>query len=247
MNLVIDQGNTFTKIGVFDKNQLIYFNSDNKLDKRNIGIVIDKYKIEKIIVSSVQQSFSNVQEIQHLLSIKGNVHLVVLSHQTSIPIKNNYNTPHTLGLDRIAALVGASLLYPNAPKLIIDAGTAITIDLLNEENIFMGGNISPGLQTRFNALFQNTKKLPQLTPNKETPFMGKCTNEAIWSGVQNGILLEIDGYINHFININEKTTTILTGGDADFFASNLKNRIFVHRNLVLTGLNAILEHNVQTS
>ncbi len=246
MNLVIDQGNTFTKFGVFDKKQLIYFNSNNILDEKIIAYLINQYAVSQIIISSVQQHFTSIEEVKALLKLPQNTLVIILSSDTLIPITNQYKTPHTLGRDRIAALVGASLLFHESPKLVIDAGTAITIDYLNAENSFEGGNISPGLQTRFNSLHQNTKKLPLLHPNEKSPFMGQNTNEAIWSGVQNGVLLEIDSYIDHFLQLNEKTKAILTGGDADFFANNLKNPIFVHQNLVLTGLNAILEYNVQT-
>ncbi|TLX77434.1 type III pantothenate kinase [Labilibacter sediminis] len=246
MNLVIDQGNTFTKYGVFDKGNLIHFNSGKYLDEHEISNLVDKYHIHRILLSSVQYSNENIQSAVKNLNISPDIKLIVLDSQTPLPIKNKYETPQTLGKDRLAALVGASTTYPGDPKLVIDAGTAITIDFLSEDLQFNGGNISPGIQTRFNALHQNTKQLPLLNLSDDSPFLGTNTHKAIWSGVQNGAIFEIDGYINHFNSLNPSTKTILTGGDAYFFAKNLKNPIFVDLNLVLNGLNTILEYNAKT-
>ncbi len=244
MNLVIDQGNTFTKFGVFDKSKLIYSDSNKILDKTTIHQYLSGYNIDKIIISSVQKEYISDKSFYSFFQIRKDIEIHILTSNSTLPIKNHYKSK-TLGKDRIAALVGAYQLYPGYPKLIIDAGTAITIDFLNENNSFLGGNISPGIQTRFNSLKQNTKKLPLLSLNPESPFLGQSTDEAIWSGVQNGTIFEIEGYINHFNKLNIKTKTILTGGDAYFFAKNLKNPIFVDLNLVITGLNTILEYNAK--
>jgi len=243
VNLVIDQGNTFNKIGVFDKGKLIYSNSSKILDKSIFGEFSTSKNIDRIIISSVQDSNPNVKLIAKQLDLEFVKNFIVLNSETKIPITNEYKTPHTLGKDRIAALVGASELFAGNPKLVIDSGTAITIDYLDENNCFKGGNISPGIETRFKSLNQNTKQLPKLNLNADSDFMGLTTADAICSGVQNGVLFEIEHYINHFNALNSKTKTVLTGGDADFFAKNLKNAIFVDFNLVLKGLNQILEFN----
>ncbi len=245
MNLVIDQGNTFTKFGVFDKGKLTHTDSCKNLDQKFISDIFGRFSIDQVIISSVQHHFESFTEVRTLLKINSSVLIHILGTNSKLPIKNNYKTPHTLGKDRVAALVGAYSPDKGIPKLIIDAGTAITIDYLDENNIFQGGNISPGLQTRFNALHQNTQKLPLLKAMDDSPFMGLTTQEAICSGVQNGIFFEIDAYINHYKQLNNNTKAILTGGDAYFFAKNLKNPIFVDLNLVLTGLNTILEYNAK--
>jgi type III pantothenate kinase len=245
MNLVIDQGNTYTKFGVFDKGNLIHFYSSKKLDQAIVSPLLTNYNVENIILSSVKKTYTDTSETAKYFNINSYTRFIILDNNTPLPIINNYKTPETLGKDRIAALVGASQYYRGNPKLVIDAGTAITIDYLNEKNEFEGGNISPGIQTRFNSLHQNTNQLPLLKIEPKTAFLGKNTKEAICSGVQNGVTFEIDQYINHFSTINNNTKTILTGGDADFFAKNLKNPIFVDLNLVLTGLNTILEYNAQ--
>ncbi len=243
MNLVIDQGNTFTKAGVFDKGKLIYFNFQKLLDKKLLCDFNSTNSVEKIIMSSVQKTSFTKKELCEILELTNDVEFYELNHETKIPIHNLYKSPKTLGKDRLAALTGASKLFPGDPKLVIDAGTAITIDYLNEKNQFEGGNISPGIQTRFTSLHQNTKLLPKLNPNDNVNFIGQTTEEAIWAGVQNGVLLEIQGYISHFKQQNKNIKTIFTGGDADFFVKKLKNAIFVDSNLVLNGLNTILEYN----
>jgi type III pantothenate kinase len=243
VNLVIDQGNTFTKYGVFDKGKLIHFNSSEILDERTIKLLPNIANVRQTIVSSVKNVYVSEKDLSKSLGLLSNNKILILDSDTPVPIINNYETPQTLGKDRLAALVGASVHYPGCPKLVIDAGTAITIDYLNEKNEFQGGNISPGIQTRFNALHQNTGQLPQHKLNTNTTFLGLNTQNAILSGVQNGALFEIEHYINHFKTLNTNTITFLTGGDADFFVKNLKNRIFVNRNLVLSGLNTILEYN----
>ncbi|WP_075591599.1 type III pantothenate kinase [Labilibacter marinus] len=245
MNLVIDEGNTFTKIGVFDKGDLIHSDSSKNPDKSLFSKLQQSFSIDQLIISSVKTDYTKVNDVLDKFNISNINTSHILNASSFLPIKNNYKTPHTMGKDRIAALVGGFKLYPSTPLLIIDSGTAITVDYLNENGTFLGGNISPGLQTRFNALHQNTEKLPLLNQHDHSPFMGLCTDEAIWSGVQNGILFEVEGYINHFNELNNSTKTILTGGDAYFFAKNLKNPIFVHLNLVLTGLNTILEYNAK--
>lgn len=246
VNLVIDQGNTFTKLGVFDKGELRYFNSSKNLDENIITSIPQINEVNQVIISSVKTNFPSANQLALKLGLASTIKLLILNSQTHVPIFNHYETPNTLGKDRLAALVGASNYFPDCPKLVIDAGTAITIDYLDEKNNFQGGNISPGIQTRFNALHQNTGQLPQLKLNTDTPFMGLNTFNAIHSGVQNGVLFEIEGYINHFNKLNINTKIFLTGGDADFFGKKLKNPIFVNPNLVLSGLNTILEYNAHT-
>ncbi len=244
MNLVIDQGNTFTKIGVFDKGNMIYSDSSENLDKTLLADVQSKFRIDKFIISSVQKNYIK-EDVQLLLGINGKVDIHILNTESLLPIKLNYKTPQTLGKDRIAAMVGAYVLYGGNPILVIDAGTAITIDYVDEAGVFCGGNISPGIQTRFNALHQNTQKLPLLKMNPNSPFLGLTTDEAICSGVQNGVIFEVETYVNHFNCLNSSAKIILTGGDAYFFAKNLKNPIFVNLNLVQSGLNTILEYNAE--
>ena len=170
---------------------------------------------------------------------------IELDHHTPLPIENLYETPETLGKDRIAAAVGANELFPGQNILIIDAGTAITYDVVSEKNEFLGGNISPGLQMRFKALNQFTGKLPLINYSDEFQLIGSNTEEAIRAGVQNGILYEIERTIETFNRNYENLQIVMTGGDSIFFDKKLNYSIFVHFNLTLIGLNRILEHNAK--
>jgi type III pantothenate kinase len=131
--------------------------------------------------------------------------------------------------------------------LVIDAGTAITYEMITAENEYLGGNISPGMETRFKALNQFTGKLPLVTPSDDFQLLGTNTESAIRAGVQLGLLFEVEQYITYFNNIYQNLEIIITGGNAKFFDKKLKNSIFVHFNLTLIGLNRILEYNVKKS
>ena len=168
-----------------------------------------------------------------------------LDEHTELPIKNLYETPETLGKDRLAAAIGANELFPDKNLLVIDAGTAITFDLVSEKNQFIGGNISPGLEMRFRALNQFTGKLPLIGHSEEFQMIGKNTIDAIRAGVQNGILYEIAQTIELFNRNYRNLQIVMTGGDSNFFDKKLNYSIFVHFNLTLIGLNRILEHNAK--
>jgi len=169
---------------------------------------------------------------------------IELDHHTPIPLINRYRTPDTLGYDRIAAAVGAYTIYPEKNVLVIDAGTAITYDLVTGGGEYMGGNISPGMAIRFKSLNKYTNRLPLLEPSiEEPPLLGSSTKEAIQSGVINGILFELDGFIGDVSRLHPELKVVLTGGDAKYFEGKLKSSIFVDLNLNLIGLNRILEHN----
>ncbi len=240
MNLIIDQGNTQTKIGVFDKWHLVHSDSLNILDKSKLLNLIHGYNISKCILSSVIKPDNNplIKELSAVMPGYLN-----LSHKTPLPFTIDYKTPETLGKDRIAAVAGALFLYPGRDILIIDAGTAITYELVTKDGVYRGGNISPGMQMRYKALNTFTSSLPYPEFTDQTEMIGKTTNEAINAGVQWGIIHEIDGYITRLNTNYPEILVLFTGGDANFFVKKLKKRIFVHFNLVLTGLNRILEHN----
>ena len=240
VNLIIDQGNTQIKIGVFDKWQLVYSDSYNILDKNRLLKLKKEYNIHNCILSSVIESGNN-RILNDLNSVFPE--FKTLNHKTQLPFKIEYKTPETLGRDRIAVVAGASLLYPQKNILVIDAGTAITFEFISKDGVYLGGNISPGLQMRYKALNHFTSKLPLIEFTEQNKLLGASTNEAIQSGIQHGLLFEIEGYIQHLEKKHPEIIILFTGGDADFFVKKLKKRIFVHFNLVLTGLNRILEYN----
>jgi len=239
MNLVIDIGNTRAKTGIYEKGDLmglIIFDDGNV----DIYETIKKYpKIKKGIVSSVKQNEDAlIKEIKN-----AGIKVIYLNQQTKLPIKNLYQSKETLGYDRIAAAVGANYIFPGTNLLVIDAGTALTIDFINNKGEFIGGNISPGIEMRFKALNQQTQKLPLLQKTEDYSLTGINTNEAIVNGVLNGIVFELEKYMEEYGKQYYDFKTVITGGDAIFFVKKLKNTIFANLNLVLTGLNRILEEN----
>lgn len=241
VNLVIDRGNTQLKFGIFDQRQLIHSDYSDFLDKHFIKELKTRFNICNIILSSVVKERHD-ELIDSLSEISSS--LLDLDHTTPLPFEWQYNTKATIGKDRLAAVAGAISLYPDSNLLVIDAGTAITYELVCN-GAFMGGNISPGLSMRFNALNHFTSRLPLLTKNEDSPLVGNSTTQAIQAGVQNGITFEIAGLIQELSIQYKDLKAIITGGDAEFFARKLKNPIFVHPNLVLIGLNRILEYNAQ--
>ena len=240
MNLTLDIGNTLTKTGIFEGDTLRKTISFASFEEADLEKICSSYKIKQVIFSSVKEK---TNELTDLLKKKSLV-FIELTHETPLPIVNTYKTPHTLGKDRLAAVVGANFLQPNHDLLVIDAGTAITFDVITSAGVYWGGTISPGMDMRLKALHVFTEKLPLVAPQNEVSIRGEDTNSAIWNGVANGILFEIDGYITALKAIYPNLYVFLTGGSAFFFDKKLKNPIFAVENLVLTGLNRILNYNV---
>ena len=233
----IDIGNTGSKYGIFENDALVqqgYFEGQ-KLPQELLNQTFDN-----AIVASVA---ADAQSIAAGLSVTGSV--IELSAQTALPVFNKYKTPQTLGADRIAAAVGANYLFPGHNCLVFDAGTCITHDFVDKDGNYMGGGISPGLNMKFKALHTFTKRLPlvERTEN-EYPLTGQTTQESILSGVLAGTVAELNGFIQAYSEKAKDLTVILCGGDAGFFESKLKGRIFVIPELVLIGLHRILAHNV---
>lgn len=242
MHLCIDQGNSSIKVGIFQGNTLIESIIFKSSDKKDIILLFEKYPVQATIYSSValyDEIF--IKELQRA----GNF-VLELTHETPIPIKNEYDSPETLGKDRLAAVVGAWHIMPNNNLLVIDAGSAITFDFIDNKGIYRGGNISPGVDLRLRGLHEFTQRLPLVSaPKEEVAFIGKNTQSAILAGVVYGIVFEMDGYIDSLKNQYADLSTFLTGGSTFYFANKLKNAIFANENLVLIGLNRILQHNVQ--
>ena len=239
MNLIIDVGNTNVKAAVFEQDTIIDL---EVFDKKNILSEIKKilknYKISSGIMSNVASiSEKNIIELQKV------VKLTLISSKTNTPFINLYKTPNTLGVDRIALVTCAVKKYPNKNVLIIDAGTCITFDFVNNKSEYLGGAISPGIKMRFNALHNFTANLPLLEKKELENFIGKSTIESINSGVVNGVLKELDGVILEYIKKYGNLTVVLTGGDTKFLSKQLKSSIFANQNFLLLGLNELLIFN----
>lgn len=239
MNLAIDVGNTFTKIGVFEKEALIH---NLNCPTENLIQCIDQLSKEFSVKKGIIAFVGNLKK-EDLQVLKAKVSLTIMDSSVSVPFTNNYSTPLTLGVDRIALASAATRKYPQSNVLIIDAGTCITYDLITSKNEYLGGSISPGLKMRYAAMNHFTANLPLLSQKPIDSFIGSDTETSMHTGVIFGIAHEIDGFIEAYKNKFSSLTVILTGGDALFLRDKLKNDIFAHPNFLLEGLNYILEFN----
>ncbi len=242
MILTVDVGNTRIKAAVFEKDtllELIVF-TETELEKK-IQDTLKKYKnIQNFVVSSV----GDVQK-ESFLPFQNQVNIHFVSNKDSFPFENNYSTPHTLGVDRMVLAAGAVLKYPHQARLIIDAGTCVTYDYVDENDVYQGGAISPGLRLRYESLHQYTSGLPLLTLQSPQDITGQSTSESIHSGVVNGLALEIDGFINEYLLKSSKIIIILTGGDSEILAKRLKNTIFANSNFLLESLNETFQYKIK--
>jgi len=240
MNLVVDIGNTYVKTAIFSGQELLNTQRYKTFNAAALSKQLENQPaIEAILISSVRDKRTEKVALKNT----PNTLIIELTNKTPLPITLDYETPKTLGRDRIAAAVGAHTIFPKNNVLIIDLGTAITIDLLNDQGVFKGGNISPGVRTRFRSLHEFTGALPMVEPHYPFPTRGKNTTDAILAGVMEGVAWELKGYINEHIMTFKDPKVIITGGDAIFFDKYLKNDIFVDLNLNVKGLNRILDHN----
>ena len=237
MKLIIDIGNTAVKTALFEDKQLITSVILKDCNLQNILVFVGKQTISCTIISSVRSVDAGLEKIIKYFDAH------FLNENTPLPITIDYKTPKTLGRDRIAAVTGASFLFPNQDILVLDAGTCLTIDFINNRKTYKEGRISPGIRMRYKALNQFTSKLPLCELSESSMTMGYDTNSSIISGVQQGILAEVREIINVYKMENKDTIIIVTGGDCFFFESELKSSIFVNPFLVLEGLNEILDYN----
>jgi len=230
--ITLDEGNTYVKLALFDNDTLV-----SKYNNIDLNFAIKLLpKCDRLILSTVK----NKSNFKTLFS---NKNFVLLNNSTPLPIKILYKSPTSLGNDRIALAVGAITNFPNKNVLVIDAGTCITYDLINSKKEYLGGSISPGIQMRYNALHQFTSQLPLLESVDTAMLTGVNTEESIHSGIINGVLVEIDGIIQRYTNQYPDIKVIVTGGNAKFFDKGLKNTIFANPDLLMQGLNKILDYN----
>lgn len=240
MNLVIDIGNTRVKAAVFDKENLkefFVFKATNELIQSSL---FSTYVLSACIVGSV------VNEIEPFLEeLKKKTTVLLFTNEIPTPVKNLYKTAHSLGSDRLAGAVGGNALFPDANLLVIDAGTCVKYNFVTAQNEYIGGAISPGLQMRFKSLNTFTSRLPLLDTDEHfNNLIGTSSNESILSGVQLGIVAEVQGFIDQYRQHYPDIKIVLTGGDVKFFEKRLKKPIFADSFLILKGLNAILEFNL---
>ena len=239
MNLSIDIGNSFTKVGFFDNKKLLDVYSFEKDEyQKEIDQLLEEHSVDQAIVSLT----GKVDEMWYD-RLKKKVPILNFDQKTKVPFQNYYKTPQTLGLDRIGLMCAAIDLYENKNVFIIDAGTCVTYDFINDKKQYFGGMISPGWNMRFEAMHYKTEKLPLVQSPENLTIPGVSTHSAMYAGVVKGLILEIDGFIDIYKADYEYLTVILTGGDSHRLSTQLKNDIFADSNFLLHGLNAILEYN----
>ena len=219
MNLVIDIGNTIAKIAVFRDGSIVEIFYDSNQTLEQLPDICAKYPIDKAIVATVIDLGERVlAQLAHLP-----VPLLWLDEKTPLPVENLYETPQTLGYDRMAAVVGANEQFPGKDILVVDAGTCITYEFIDAAGRYHGGNISPGVQMRFKALHEFTGRLPLVVREGRRLPLGKDTDTAMREGVlkgmeyeisvcveENHILADIDGEVT--LKTQDEKNPYLTGG-----------------------------------
>jgi type III pantothenate kinase len=238
VTLCFDFGNTRLKCAVFSDGK---FGEEILLDNDNeeaIQSIIQKYKPEKSILSSV---INHNPAIENLLQHATHFHK--LNHLSKIPVTTPVGKPDTIGADRLALVVAAVNIFPEKNNLVIGLGSAITYNFINKKHEFLGGGISPGMEMRFKALHTFTAKLPLVKPEWNFPLVGYDTKTNILSGVIIGMAKEIDGTIDAYAEKYNNFNVLLSGGDIHYFADRLKNKIFADPYLIYKGLYAISEFN----
>ena len=235
MNLTLDFGNTTAKAGIFSGKKLIHIENDQKLSTRKIESLLKKFPVKKAISSSVNVSSAELERF-----LKKRIQFTRLLPTTFLPIKNYYQTPNTLGMDRLANMMGARLLFPGKNALVISAGTCITYDVISSKAEYFGGNITPGLDMRLKSMHTFTSRLPLVKKIFTADLFGRSTQSSILTGTVKGALLEMKGFIKAYKKKYPALRIILTGGDISFFDAHLEYKIFALPHLVLHGLNEIL-------
>ena len=243
MRLIIDQGNSATKLYIINNGVIVESTTTENEDMLEyVRKRIAEDSFDAAIYSSVRREYD--KRLINVMSRKI-AHIVCMSHTVHTPMSIEYRTPDTLGYDRIAAAVGAWSEHPGRHLLVVDAGTAITYDLVSDQGKFMGGNIAAGVEMRLQALHEHTGRLPRVASDGDLPHMGYDTETALRAGALRGVAYELEGYIESLSEAYPDLLVFLTGGDAERLATIIKRTIFVDRNLVPKGLNRILEYNVE--
>lgn len=242
-NLVVDIGNSSVKLGVFQKRVLVFEQTIQQLTEELVCQLCKRFQVENSLISTVKNEISDLEQC-----LMEQSRYIRFSHTTPVPIQNLYETPYSLGLDRLAAMVAVSAVYPKKNTLVIDAGTCITYDMLPADDRYFGGSISPGLTMRLKALHEFTGRLPLVALNTHfSDVLGRTTEQSILSGVLQGALGELISFIEKYQQQYSEVGVVLCGGDAHFFDTQLKNSIFASNvslipNLILIGLNEIIHH-----
>jgi len=240
MNLVIDIGNSKVKFFLFENNKTIHKEiCDNQDFKKTLDSISNINNIKNVISSSVSSNYDLYIEE----SLNNSKYTSLSNDNLLIPFKNNYKTKKSLGQDRIALVSSAIYNYPNQDSLIIDLGTCITYDFVDSNKTYHGGAISPGFKLRYSSLNTYTSNLPLLELEETENIIGSTTNESIHSGIYNGVIAEVNNYIDLLKKEYPQLNVIIVGGFSKFLLNRIKNAIFANQDFLAQGLNYIINYN----
>lgn len=236
--LCLDFGNTRLKAALFEND---IFKEELELgDDSNTTIekLLEQYQPQKAILSSV---INHNPGVEIILSKQTCFHK--LSHLSKANFTTPVGKPETIGADRLALVAAAVHYFPRKNNLVVGLGSCITYNFINQDHEFLGGSISPGMEMRFKSMNQQTALLPLVQKDWNFPIIGYDTKTNLQSGVIAGITYEIGGFIDFYAQKYGNFNVVLTGGDAGYFARQLKNRIFADLNFLFKGLYALSETN----
>lgn len=245
MDAAIDVGNTNIKVGLFSKDRLERSLTFPTQPISNIYRQLSSISWDNCILSSVVPL---PEHITHYIRSKSKKY-VALDHQTPLPVQLRYDTPETLGRDRIALAVGAAEVAPGKDLLIISLGSCITYNVLTRQLQFAGGAISPGLHMRLRAMHEFTGALPsvEIESNEKPAVVAQSTRASLLSGAVNGAIFEIEGFIQRVREEYPGAEVLLSGGDSRYVKELLPINTRLEPELGLYGLYKILLLNVKKS
>lgn len=239
MRLIIDFGNTLKKVAVFDQEKILFEDYRKDLPIQALEEIRKQFpQLSRSIICSVVDYPKELDQY-----LESHFRHYRMGPKLKMPFNNLYAQPEKLGMDRAAGVAAATRLFPGSNCLVIDAGTCITLDIIKEGKDYLGGVISPGIGLRYRALNEFTNRLPLIESREKATLVGNTTQASIESGVLNGVVAEIDGMIYKYRENFNDLKVIMSGGDYNYFDKRLKNNIFAIPNIVLLGLNVILEFN----
>lgn len=232
--LVLDTGNSRTKLGLFSNGRLTRNAMIANGDLSGVLGFLRNGTVERVVVGSV------ACEDKHLINGLGSIGTVqIITGESPSHLQNHYTTPETLGADRWANAVGASLVFPGRAALAISLGTCVIYDLVNAHGIYLGGIISPGFRMRARAMSEFTARLPMIEPEQDPARIGLSTTACLSAGIHHGLRAELLMTIAEIRQQHPDLAVVLTGGDALRFARGLECGIFAHPFLTLFGLYAL--------
>lgn len=239
MNLVVDIGNTRLKYAFFrqGKRERVGYGQEEMFRQ------LEEYAGEGGTVSTILSGSGKIEEGVRSRLMRSSAYWLEAHPGMPLPVTVGYETPETLGFDRLAGCIGARLFFPDKELLVVDSGTAITYNYLSKANVFLGGNIAPGQEIRFRSLHQYTDRLPYVGAEGELKAYGRNTHDAIFIGVMKGILWEVNGCIAEFMQHHPDGQVVVTGGNSICLKDRLPRTVFFEKYLGLYGLNEILEYN----